>query len=81
VKGLDVVSRRAVRAPRVRRMMCSDCNRSVLPARIVVRDYEDYQGTPWQVGYEEVAVCPVHGCRVSSLHRTAEEPVEDMVLF
>jgi hypothetical protein len=81
VKSLDVVSRRALRAPRVRRMMCSDCNRSVLPARIVVRDFEDYQGTPWQVGSEEVAVCPVHGCRVLSLPRSVEALVEDIFLF
>jgi hypothetical protein len=76
VKNSEAVLRirTQVRAPRTRRMTCQECQRSVLPVISVVRDYEDYQGSPWFVGYEEVAVCPVHGCRVVAPNRPTQEP-------
>jgi hypothetical protein len=81
VKAKCVVTRRALRAPRVRRMHCQECQRSVVPVMRTIRDYEDYQGSPWVVGFHSVMYCPICGSLIDEPNRPETEMVEDIELF
>lgn len=80
--------KRPVRSSLKRMVFCHVCNHHVVPVKQEVRDYEDYQGSSWFVGYTEIEVCPQCNATVFTRRRNPaplgqadEVLVEDIALF